>query len=366
MGSLDDPQNIIGMGAIFVDENDDGINIEEIEQSIIMGVDSIQKKDDEVDFVEQYESELKALTDTTTPAAEDDLLNWSPPGITSAETQHVSNTTEDLPTINETSSIDHSAGTYDTNNYSAPPITSSSGYNNFNSGSSSSSGNSSGGYVNETHSRPAEPWSASNPDDSQLNYMTNEERKQSHINSVLGNMDDITDDMKFIKEEEAEDEMARIFEQIDLLKTNLEAEGVNLDRIPNVDPNTSRKEARSILRILQIKNDRLRYCDMFEECILAGAYGLESMFDGKKEWFGAKIDLVGWPETVKVKLRRMRYDTSSFVSNIMTGYSVSHGWRIMFELLPSLFLYSRDRRLRTHDTLISDNAYHDALQNLNS
>ena len=139
-----------------------------------------------------------------------------------------------------------------------------------------------------------------------------------------------------------------------------------MDRIPDIDADSSRKEAKGVLKILQIKNDRLRYCDMFEEGILACAYGLESVFDGKKEWFGTKIDLVGYSDTVKVKLRRMRYDTSSFVSGVMQGYAIGHGWRIIFELLPSLFLYSRDRRLRTNDNLVSDASYKDAIRDLGS
>ena len=197
------------------------------------------------------------------------------------------------------------------------------------------------------------------------NRMTEEERNQSHIDEVIGKLPVANDeDDKLIRLEEEEDEMARLLEQIDLLMTNLKAEGIDLERIPTVDNNSSKKEARSVLKILQIKNDRLRYCDMFEEAILAGAYGLESIFDGKKEWFGTKIDLVGWPETVKVKLRRMRYDTSSFVSDVMKGYNIGHGWRIIFELLPSLFLYSRDRRLRTSDNLMSDESYKNAIRDL--
>jgi hypothetical protein len=159
-------------------------------------------------------------------------------------------------------------------------------------------------------------------------------------------------------------EIAKIMEQIDLLKTNLESEGVDLSRIPDINSGSTKKEAKAVLRILQIKNDRLRYCDMFEEAILAGAYGLESMFDGKKNWFGSQIDLTGWSDSVKVKLRRMRYDTSTFVSEVVKGYSIGSGWRILFELLPSLFLYSRDRRLRSNDNLISDEKYKDAVRDL--
>jgi hypothetical protein len=74
--------------------------------------------------------------------------------------------------------------------------------------------------------------------------------------------------------------------------------------------------------------------------------------------------LVGYSETVKIKLKRMRYSTSSFVADTMKGYSINHGWRILMELLPSLFLYSRDRRLHENDNLISDSSYKDAIRDL--
>jgi hypothetical protein len=91
---------------------------------------------------------------------------------------------------------------------------------------------------------------------------------------------------------------------------------------------------------------------------------MESVFDGQREVFGSKIDLTGYSDTVKVKLRRMRYDTSTFVSNMMKGYNIGSGWRIVLELIPSLFLYSRDRKLTAKDSLMTDESYKKAMQNL--
>jgi len=330
MNNLNEPRNIIGMAEILADEDED-INIDEIEQSITNCI-SFTKKEDSIDLSEEYDKELEQLSrqfkigeysaKETTPRENSETdLSWSP-----KNTGLNTGLTNNINVIENDSDVDAD---------------------------------------NESDSeKNSHKWNKSKPDDIQLYNMTNEERKQSHINKVLNGIENVDSDNKFIQEEEEEDEMARLMEQSDLLRTNLEAEGVNLDRIPDIKTNSSYKEARSILKILQIKNDRLRYCDMFEEGILAAAYGLESVFDGKKEWFGTKIDLVGWPETVKVKLRRMRYDTSTFVSDVMKGYSIGSGWRIIMELLPSLFLYSRDRRLRTNDNLISDNSYRNAIRDL--
>ena len=319
MTTLNDPMNLKGMGGLLIDD-DNEFDIDAIERSITGG---FQFSDESApakipDFTKEFDLET-GLNDNDSTS---ELLKWG---------------ADPIPDRQE------AADEYESDSDPGEAV--------------DFLGDGSGAH---------HTWSATKPDDRQLGQITTEERKQSHINKVFGNLEyqQHDKDNDFIQMEEEEDEMARILEQIDLLYTNLESEGVNLDRIPEVTAQTSKKEARSVLKILQIKNDRARYCDMFEEGILAVAYGLESMFDGKRDWFGTKIDLVGWPETVKMKLRRMRYDTSSFVSDVMQGYAIGHGWRIVLELLPSLFLYSRDRRKRTGDNLMSDANYKDALQNL--
>lgn len=346
--NIHDPQNIKGMIDILKDD-DEVLDIDRIEKSIIEGP-SFQRDDKQVDFAREYNRELEQLSKQLLNPSEkysvsDDINFMSHKKSQAAinDFDNILNSTtissqlpppkSKLPVVDDTNEDDEDADNTDWNATSSDTLQTS-------------------------------QWSASKPNDAYLSKMTNEERKQSHINKVLGTMDKSDDDAKFLQQEEEEDEMARIMEHADLLRTNLENQGVDLSRIPDVNANTTKKEAKAILRILQLKNDRLRYCDMFEEGILAMAYGLESMFDGKKEIFGSRIDLTGWSESVKVKLHRMRYDTSSFVSDVMKGYNISHGWRILFELLPSLFLYSRDRRLKSGDNIISDERYKEAIRNI--
>jgi hypothetical protein len=354
MNNYNNPKNVIGMGELLADDDDGDIDIDEIEKSITTGISIKSKHDKPVDIAKEYGKEIEDLsrrfnikgintrsvtTDDDDDADDsrdiDDLLNWTPYNKPSGST---SNSKPSGPT----------------SNYKAP-------YNLADDDSSDDDAPAQE-YQPSQSTRPS--WSANVPKDDQLNRMTNEERKQSHVNNVLDGMDRNSDNDNFIHQEDEEDEMAKILEQIDLLKTNLENEGVNLERIPDVNVNTSAKEARSILKILRIKNDRLRYCDFFEEGILAAAYGLEGIFNGNREILGSKIDLTGYSDTVKVKLRRMRYDTSNFVSSVMQGYNINSGWRIMLELIPSLFLYSRDRRLHSNDNLMTDAAYKKAMQDL--
>jgi hypothetical protein len=324
---LRDPHDIIGMGNILADD-DDELDIDELEKSIVNGREFKKKVVDDIDISKEYAKELESISKQF--GINDSGFNISS-GFSSQSPSN--NFMQKLPPQN-------------TGKLPA--------------GLSEESDDDDG----DTEEEPRQSWSSSNPQDAQLNQMTTEERKQQHINNVLNNIEKNDDDSMFVQEEEEEDEMAKIMEQIDLLRTNLESEGENLTKIPEVTTSTSKKDASLILRMLQKKNDRLRYCDIFEEGILAVAYFLEDKFDGKKEWLGNKIDLVGWPDTVKVKLRRMRYNTSSFVGDVMKGYNIGHGWRILLELLPSLLLYSRDRRVKANDNLISDDKYKDALREL--
>ncbi len=363
MSNLDNPRNVVGMGDLLADDDED-LDIDDLEKSIITGVSQV-KKAPAVDLAKVYGKELddlgrkfgvKTQMPLKMPSADftaqnsrssttsqhntkdmddiDELLNWSP-----------NKQTPQKPTVSQ---------------YKAP-------YNLVDDDDEEveESEETPTTYYPTSDARPiSSDWSAGKPHDEQLTRMTNEERKQDHVNKVLGSMETSNDDAEFVQQEDEEDEMARIMEQVDLLRSNLESEGVDLSRIPDVNTGTSKKEAKSVLRILQIKNDRFRYCDFFEEGILAVAYGLEGIFNGHREILGSRIDLTGYSDTVKVKLRRMRYDTSNFVSGIMQGYNIGSGWRIALELIPSLFLYSRDRKLTAKDNLISDESYKKAMQDL--
>ncbi len=400
MSNFDNPKNVIGMADILADDDED-IDIDEIEKSIITGIPQ-QKKEKSIDLAKEYSKEMDelgkrfnlgtrlnlGLTVGDEETAEDsrgidDLLNFSPGSIRGNAKQGLSGlsgTANGGSTsrgglsgtgLSGGSGLPGSGVKFGlSGNSSSPQQTYKAPYNLVDDeeeeDDTDQPADESGStqYYPSSTSRPS--WNPYKPEDEQLNRMTNEERKQNHVNKVLGTMERNNDDAPFIQKEDEEDEMASIMEQIDLIRSNLESEGVDLSRIPDVNSATSKKEARAVLRILQIKNDRLRYCDFFEEGILAVAYGMEGVFNGQREILGSKIDLTGYSDTVKVKLKRMRYDTSNFVSGIMQGYNISSGWRIMLELIPSLFLYSRNRRLTAtaKDNLISDESYKKAMQDL--
>ena len=201
-----------------------------------------------------------------------------------------------------------------------------------------------------------------NPYGSSFRNEYNEDQKRHElINRVINDSDDTSFS---IEKEKEEDDKTILLEQIDMLIQNLSDEGIDVSRIPKVDTDSKLEQIVNVHKILRLKNDRNRYCGFAEECILAGAYGLEWLCNGERNILGMQPDLRGWNATVNMKLRSMRYDTSTMVHNIMKGYNLSHGKRILLELLPSMFLYSKMKKGQSKDNLISSNEMDSAMKKI--
>ena len=313
--SLHDPKNLAGLSGL-IDVGDDTVNISSIEQEIINGAEIMQEKS--FDAADAFKKEMEKIQGNV------QTLNMTEP---SPKIQMMPS----IPMGEE--SISSSTG------YSYPLDTT----------------------AEETNSNQ---WRSSNPVDPQLNSMTVEERKQTHIGKVMEDIETI--EMSEIDKEREEDDKANLLEQIATLRSTLEDDGIDIGRIEEVDHTASTEQIKLVYKALRLKNDSNRYRSFAEELILAGAHGLEFLFDGQKEWFGKKPDLVGWPDTVKVKLRRMRYETTTFVKEIMQEYNISPGVRIALELIPSMFLYTRTRKIQQNDTIVTDDQFKGAIGKLNS
>ncbi len=203
-------------------------------------------------------------------------------------------------------------------------------------------------------------------EDDQLKYITIEQKKQSHVDNVLKDIEFADKDLEIdIDKESDEADKNMLLEQIDMIRDTLIDDGVQLNNVPKVTKENSISDIKNVYKILRTKNDRNRSCSFAEELILAGAQGIEYLFDGKKEWFGKKPDLVGWNNTVRIKLRRCRFDTSMLVKDIMQDYNMSPLFRLVLELIPSMFLYSRQKKSVMNENN-NDNDYNEAISNLNN
>lgn len=324
MESIDDPTSIIGVGALMVDDTED-IDIDALEKELMSELPTAPVA--EIDFAEDYEKEIQQIASGGSIA------------LQSSDT-----TMDDLENLlNSEDKTSKSVEEHDSLSWMPNNIESSL----------------------EINSKPN--WSGTNPRDTFLNNMTIEERKRKKITSVMQSLGQDTGGDDFnIDEEEEEGEIAKMLEEIEMLRCQLDNEGMSIKKVPEVSSETPIKKIRAVRRMLRLKHDRLRYCDFMEEGILAVAYLLENNFDGTKEWWGKKPDLRGWPETVKVKLRRMRFDTSNFIRGVLKDYQMGSGWRVLLELVPSLFLYSRQRSDRSDDNLANQDRYKDAINEIHN
>lgn len=146
-----------------------------------------------------------------------------------------------------------------------------------------------------------------------------------------------------VEKENEEENKTFMLEDIDELWAELQDDEVDLSRIPKVNQDSTLEDVAQVQKILRMKYDRRRYTTFGTEFILAGVHGLEYLFDGKRKWGPYQPDLTNWHNTVRTKLRRMRYETSMIVSDVMHQWNVGAFTRVMIELVPSAFLHSRMR-----------------------
>ena len=127
-----------------------------------------------------------------------------------------------------------------------------------------------------------------------------------------------------------------------------------MDKIPKVDYNTNLEQIEYVAKLLMLKANRNRYATLGEEFILALANGLEILCNGERQILGVKPDLQGYSDVVKVKLRRLRNETSQVVGNVVEKYEISPITTLLIELIPSLFLHSKRRKNQSYDNLYND------------
>ena len=164
--------------------------------------------------------------------------------------------------------------------------------------------------------------------------------------------------------ETEEDIKTILLEDVDELRYELEQDQIDVSRIPQVNKDSSLEDVKKIRKILRMKYDRKR-CDSFgTEIIMASAQGLEYLFDGKKKWGPYRPDLLGWSNTIRPKLRRMKYETSTIIASVMQEYNIGPMARIGLELIPSAILYSRMRREQHGKANYSPDQMSEALEDL--
>jgi hypothetical protein len=199
--------------------------------------------------------------------------------------------------------------------------------------------------------------------------LSDEQRKQRILQSALSNINThpMQNSEKFSFDiEKSNDKKKMLLEQINMLRTNLDDDGIKIADIQLVTSDNTFDEVESVYKQLRYRNDHARYCSFANEFAQMGALGLEWAFDGRKSYIGFKPDLTGWSSTLNIKMRRLSYETSSLVSDGMREYNVGNFTRVLLELVPSIFLHAKMRANKSgkSDTRPSNNDVSSALGNL--
>ena len=183
-----------------------------------------------------------------------------------------------------------------------------------------------------------------------LKDFTEEQKTQYHINNVLSQMD--TNKSGFsLEEERSRDWKINALNEISELRSILEVDGEDLRHVPMPTMNDSDNLIRDVRTTLQYKNNRILDFGLAENLASAAAYGIETVFNGEREFFGSYIDMTGWHVNVKQRLRRRKFETTEFVSGIMREYKIGPPIRLGLELLFDAIMHHKSRQSRTvlHD-----------------
>jgi hypothetical protein len=198
-----------------------------------------------------------------------------------------------------------------------------------------------------------------------LQFLTEEQEKREHLESVMGEMRRETQTPHGLDQIRSQESKARKLEEISRLLLTLEEEGIDCSSVRKNMPSERSPidEIDSVLLVLKHKNDSNRYSTIGEEVLLGGAEFIETVFDGTREIpiVGWKPDYTGYHNTVNVKLHRMRFETSQLVGSIIERNNIGPMSRIILELLPSFFLYPRTQSRRQgglhNDPSVQQRAY---------
>lgn len=173
-------------------------------------------------------------------------------------------------------------------------------------------------------------------------HKKSENDRHNIFNNVLNNVKQSNSEfIPDIYTEELKNKKSMLLEQIQLLILLLKEENEDVSSIPEVTEEDTMEKLEHIYKLLKIKKDRNQFSTLGEEIIMFGVHLLESFFNGERVIFGKfKPDLRGWHNSVAVKLRKMKYETSTAISDIVQTYNINYGTRLAIELIPSLFLYS--------------------------
>lgn len=390
MGSINDDHNLIGLSHLMKDEKvNPEINIDELERSIMNGEKDIRVE--EVDLVNQYKSELARLSTQFGVELSSDDGHLSDKII--QDRLHSSD-----PTKSDNSWISQQASKFGTSAYETPSIigkrevsfkteparepsirgptiglTREQSYKSDPVPSTTYRGDgiNTGGLEDYKFQGGSGQYFGGHNGfvDPYAKNMSQEQQKRQHIQHVFNNISHNgkvpMTNYDLMADREYEDKQM-LLASIEELRDDLSQINIDISRIKEVDNTSSMAEIREVYNKLVYKNNSNNYSTFADELFLMGAQAAEFCFDGDKEWFGHRPDLTGWSNTVRGKLRRMRFTKTQIVRKIVDDYQIPPWLQIGMEVIPSAFTHSRHRKTAVRDSVVNNATYQSAIHDLNN
>jgi hypothetical protein len=191
---------------------------------------------------------------------------------------------------------------------------------------------------------------------------TEEAQKRDRLASALSALSIGSDG--FLDADHELDRKLMMIEEIEDLVTTFKEEGESMDHVHIPDKNDPIETIQCTLKILKKHNDRKRYGNLADDCLMLAATSLEMLCDGKRSWIGFKPDLSGWASHVRAKLRRMHHDTSQIASSVMNDYNIGPAARLVLELVPNMIMYARNKSAKNAEGASSDPVFDSAINDL--
>lgn len=166
--------------------------------------------------------------------------------------------------------------------------------------------------------------------------LSREQRASSQIKNLFSHMDI----NEYERVEDLEDNKFELLEEIHSLKESITEGGGRVDDIPEVTDEDSMEDIRKVYRKAKCRNNVQNYAETGGNLIMISAQALGKLFNGKRKVLGFQPNFSTWAEKcVRPKLRRIKPETTTMVSNAVEYFGISGGQRIVFELLPSLIVH---------------------------
>lgn len=162
--------------------------------------------------------------------------------------------------------------------------------------------------------------------------------EQDHINNVLNDMNGISSGGIIDNIKRDNWRVSTITNIRTLKKSIAEEQGEeHIKLVPDVNFETDDKILKNVYDSLHYINERHSKLTIANTVVDFVGTALGDIFNGEREIMGISPDLTGINEVFLRKISKLEFQTTEVVDSIMQTYGITSGWKIMFELIISIF-----------------------------